>query len=198
LDFRPGLAHNAVMKLFPLVCFLSLALVAAAPAQMAQQLLSEAQTAYIRGDLETAKKNFTNVLRLEPRNQVAINYLRMIQVQEAKAPKGNDQEKQLAGVLIPKVELREATLGSALDFLRQALTKASGGKVSCNFVVLLPEEQVRTQGVTLSLTNVPFTEVLRYLGTVANINFVYEKYAIRVTPATGAGTASSTATPTAR
>lgn len=189
------------MKTFPLVSLLSLSLLAAsavpAPAQnaqMAQQLLSDAQTAYIRGDMETAKKNFTMVIRIDPRNQIATNYLRMIQAQEAKAPKGNEQEKQLASVIMPKVELREATLGSALDFLRQSLTKITNGKQSCNFVLQLPDEQVKNQPVTLVLTNVPFTEVLRYLGTLANINFVYEKYAIRVVPA-GTSTASAAPTP---
>jgi hypothetical protein len=80
------------------------------------------------------------------------------------------------------VELKEATLGSALDFLKKTVDRQSEGKLAVNFVVQLPDDQVTTQPVTLSLSNVPFTEVLRYLGGVAGLNFVYDKYAIIVKP----------------
>jgi hypothetical protein len=63
-----------------------------------------------------------------------------------------------------------------------------------NFVLQLPEEQVKKQTVTLSLANVPFTEVLRYLGTLSGTTFTFEKYAITVRPA--AGTAPATASST--
>ena len=173
------------MKLPPI--FLSALLVTlplavlAAPAEV-QQMLTEAQTAYMRGDLATAKSGFEMVYKIDPRNQVAIGYLLRIKAAEANKPKGNDQEKQLAALIVPKVELKEATLGAALDFLKKTVEKQSEGKLAVNFVVQLPDEQVKSQPVTLSLSNVPFTEVLRYLGGVAGLNFVYDKYAIIVKP----------------
>lgn len=170
--------------LFTLVVTLPLA-VLAAPAEV-QQLLTEAQTAYMRGDIATAKADFEMVNQIDPRNQVAIGYLLRIKVAEANKPKGNDQEKQLAALIMPKVELKEATLGAALDFLKKAVERQSAGKLAVNFVVQLPDDQVKSQAVTLSLSNVPFTEVLRYLGGVAGLNFVYDKYAIIVKPQTAA------------
>src|SRR4051812_37275412 len=169
------------MKLLPMIALAGALLLA--PAVMAaspsvQQLLSDAQTAFIRGDLAAAKQGFTLVTQIEPRNQLALNYLRMIAVKEAQAPKGNDMEKRLSTVIIPKVDFKEVTLGSALDYLRQTVAKVSDGKASVNFVVQLPEDQVKTQPVTLVLSNVPFTEVLRYLGDVAGLQFEYEKYAV--------------------
>jgi hypothetical protein len=171
----------ALMKLLPTAYLLALVFLVPdlVRAQSAQQILSDAQTAYIRGDMESAKKGFEMVYRMDPRNAVAIGYLRMIKVAEAKAPKGNDLEKQLEGVIIPKVEFREATLTSGLDYLRQAIGKVTDGKVPVNFVVNLPEEQ-KNYPVTLSLTNVPFTDVLRYVGGLANVKFSYDKYAISV------------------
>ena len=94
--------------------------------------------------------------------------------------KNGDQEKNLAAVILPKVEFREATLGSALEYLKQAISKASDGKQVVNFVVQVPEEQVKTQPVTLNLTTIPATEALRYLGDVAGLEFQYEKYAVVV------------------
>jgi hypothetical protein len=40
--------------------------------------------------------------------------------------------------------------------------------------------------VTLSLTNIPLTEALRYLGGLVNAKVEYDKYAIVIRPAGGA------------
>jgi hypothetical protein len=45
--------------------------------------------------------------------------------------------------------------------------------------------------VTLSVTNIPLTEVLKYIGSLANVQFEYEKYAVRVKPAGAAVPAPS-------
>jgi len=109
-------------------------------------------------------------------------------VDELNKPKGNDQEKQLAALIIPQISFKDATLGSALDYLKKSVEKASGGKQAVNFVIQLPAEQVNTQTVTLNLSNIPFTEAVRYLGDLANATIVYDKYAIMVKPKAGAPT----------
>ncbi len=169
------------------------ALLASASAGLAagaelQDLLTEGQTAYMRGDLPKAKAAFEMIYKIDPRNQVAIGYLKRIKVDELNKPKGNDQEKQLAALIIPQISFKDATLGSALDYLKKSVEKASGGKQAVNFVIQLPAEQVNTQTVTLNLSNIPFTEAVRYLGDLANATIVYDKYAIMVKPKAGAPT----------
>ena len=155
------------------------------------ELLTEAQTAYLRGDLVAAKAKFESVNKLDPKNQTAIGYLKMIAAREAQ---GNvSQEKQLAKVIMPKVDFKEASLKAALDYLKQSVDKITEGKQAVNFVVQLPETQVNTP-VTLSLSNVPFTEVLKYIGSLAGVSFTYDRYAITVRPA--APTAQTTTAPT--
>ena len=144
------------------------------------ELLSEAQTAYLRGDLVAAKAKFESVAKLDPKNATALGYLKQIAAKEAQASSGS-QEKQLAKLIMPKVEFKDATLTATLDFLRQSVSKLSDGKQAVNFVVQLPEGQANMP-VTLSLTNVPFTEVLKYLGTLAGVSFTYDRYAIMVRP----------------
>jgi len=186
---------NILPKLVLPAVALSLLSVAAF-GESSQELLSQAQAAYLRGDLDTARQQFELVNRLDPRNVTAIGYLRMIKAQQAKGGGGAQIEKQLSTVIMPQVQFRDATLGAALEFLRLQVKKASNDKVAVNFVVQLPEAQAQTQTVTLNLTNVPFTEVLKYLGGVANISFVYDKYAIIVRPAgTAAAAPASTAKP---
>jgi hypothetical protein len=182
------------MKLLPLAssCLLLLA-VAPVQAQVSvQQMLSTAQTAYIRGDTDTAKKQFEEVLRADPKNQLAINYLRMIRVHDDQKPKGNSQEKALAAVILPKIEFREATIGSAFDFIKTAVGKASGGAQSVNFVLKIPPEQANTQTVTLSLTNIPATEAIKYMADLANLEVAYDKYAVSISPKGGAAVAVGT------
>jgi hypothetical protein len=186
------------------VCALTLGLATAVHAagpspevqQQIQQLVTEGQAAYQKGDIPAAKTAFQQVYELDSRNTTAIGYLRRIQIDEKSKPKYVPMERQLAGLVIPQIQFKEATLGSALDYLKKAADRQSNGKIGVNFVVQLPPEKVNTQQVTLNLSNVPFSEALKYLGTVASLDFVYDKYAIIVKPKVDASPTASTS-PTA-
>ena len=161
-------------------------------------LMTEAQRAYIRNDLAAAKEKFELVRRLDPNNRTAISYLRRIVADEitqsaGKAPKNSTQEA-LQKIIMEKVELREASLGEALEFLKQKGNQLGGGKVAINFVLQL-DEQTQNAKVTITLQKVPFAEVLRYVGDLAGVQFVYEPYAIVVKPKGAAQPAPTTAEP---
>jgi hypothetical protein len=173
------------MKILPLPLlggFALLVLSVASVAESTREILTQAQVAYQKGEVETAKKLFKAVLQADPRNPTAISFLRMIAGSEKTKPAGASIQKQLETLIVSKVDFKEATLGSVLDFLKQTAAKNSDGKIAVNFVVQLPEDQLQSKPVTLSLTNVPMSEVLRYLGALADIDFAYEKYAILVKP----------------
>ncbi len=169
------------MKLLPV--FLALLVLGANVfAADVSKILTEAQTAMIRGDLDTAKRNFQIVYELDPRNTIAIAGLRQIAVQGGKTG-GAAVEKQLATVILPQVQFREATFTEALDFLKKKVTDVSGGKQTANFVVQPGVDQ--TAKITLSLTNIPLTEALRYLTELVSAKIEYQKYAIVIKPAGG-------------
>ena len=183
---------------FLLVGFLtSLVLTVGAVAGSTQEQLTAAQIAYGKGDSESAKKLFQEVLKVDPKNQVAIGFLRKIAVEDAKKPQVTTLQKQLEKLIVPKVEFRDATLGSALDFLKQTAAKNSDGKVVVSFVAQLTEEK-KLEPVTLSLANIPYSEVLRYLGEVAKVDFTYDKYAIVVKPRSSVATADAAPVPAAQ
>lgn len=154
-------------------------------AENVQKLLTEAQTAYMRGDVDTAKSTFEMVNKLDPRNQTAIAFLRRIQVEQAAKGGAGVQEKKLATVVIQKIEFKDATLREALEFLRKKVNETPGNAQQVNFVMKLPEEQVAASKITLNLATIPFTEALRYIGELAGVTFEYDKYAILVKPASG-------------
>lgn len=161
-----------------------------------QRMLSEAQTAMIRGDLETAKRNFQFINQVDPRNPIAIGGLRQIAVQEAKQGNGASIEKQFSTVILPQIQFREATFAEALDFLKKKVADVTGGKQTANFVVQPGVDQ--TAKVTLSLTNIPLTEALRYVTDLVNAKVEYQKYAIVIRPSGGGVSTVSQSAPGAK
>jgi len=150
-------------------------------------LLSQAQKAYMAGDVATAKSLFEKILAADPQNVAARNYLKAILAAEAEAGPGAKMEKQFKALIIPKVEFKDATLDSVLDALRKMASKASDGKIEPNFVVQ-PGVNV-SNPVTLRLNNIPFLEALRYVGELVHADFVVDRYAIVVKPKAGAAPA---------
>ena len=188
------------MKILPFLLagfIASTALTVGTSAESLQELLTAGQTSYMKGDVESAKKSFQSAFKLDPKNQVAIGFLRKIAAEDAKKPRVSSLQKELEKLIIPKIEFRDATLGSALDFLKQSAAKNSDGKVVVSFVAQLTEEK-KLETVTLSLANIPFSEVLRYLGEVASVDFAYDKYAIVVKPRGTATTAEAKPAPDAQ
>jgi len=186
-----------------IACALAFTLIATVQAQQAtpdpqvQDLIAQGRAAYMKGDLDTAKADFEMVYQMDSRNTVAIGFLQRIKIDQKSKPKYVPIDRQLATLVIPQIQFREATLGSALDYLKKAADRESAGKIGVNFVVHLPPEQVNTQVVTLNLSNVPFTEALKYLGTVAGLDFVYDKYAIIVKSKADAAATTTATAPTA-
>ncbi len=151
-------------------------------------LMTEAQRAYLRNDYASAKEKFEMVRKLDPANKTATSYLRLIVAEEQKtAGKGNRNATQeaLQKLIMEKVEFREASLAEALEFLKQKGNLLAGGKVAINFVLQI-DEQAQARKVTITMQKVPFSEVLRYVGDLADVQFVYEQYAIVVKPKGGA------------
>lgn len=158
-------------------------------------LMTEAQRAYIRNDLTAAKEKFELVRKLDPANKTAVSYLRRIMADEiqqnaGKAPRNVTQEA-LQKLIMEKVELREASLAEALEFLKQKGNQLGGGKVAINFVLQL-DDATQNAKITVALQKVPFSEVLRYVGDLAGVQFVYEPYAIVVKPKGNAQPAPTT------
>jgi hypothetical protein len=187
------------MKLLPVLVVLALFISPEiCQAQLtAREILSEAQQAALRGDTDEAKQKFKLVLEMDPKNVVAQNCLRSIAVQEKAGGGASPLERQLQALIVPRVEFRDATFRATLDYLKQTAAKISDGKTSANFVVQIPNEITDAKKVTLNLTKVPFTEVLRYLGELTGFKFTIDKYAIIVKQKVEAAppTASASATP---
>jgi hypothetical protein len=179
------------MFLLPLVaCGIAIS----AHASDVPRLLTEGQTAMMRGDHATAKRAFEAVNRIDPKNAVAIGYLRQIAVKEKQSGGGATVEAKLSQLILPKVEFKEASLGAALDFLRRKVEEVSGGKQSVNFVVQ-PGIDKDASRISIALTNIPFTEALRYIAELAGAKIEYQQYAVVLSPRTPTAAAAPAENP---
>jgi tetratricopeptide (TPR) repeat protein len=180
---------SSAKRILPLLLIVSA--VIPANAQTSASLLSEAQREYQAGNIASAKSKFQVVLASDPKNVVAKNYLKAIATAESQAGPGVKTEAQYKKLILPQVEIREATLDSALEYLKQAAVKASNEKLKPSFV-LQPGVDASTP-VTLRLSGIPFTEALRYVGDLASVQFSYDQYAISVRPKAGSVPAAAPA-----
>lgn len=174
----PGIAALLIGTLL-LVCGASMGW-----AQSTQEMFEEAKKAYYRGDLELARAGLERVVSIDPRHSTARAYLGRIQhqIKEQGNKGGNSLEAQMAAVIIPSIDFKEATLGSIIEFLPAKAAELTEKKFEPSIIFKGDPEELERKKVTLKLSNVPMTEVLRYVGELTEVKFVYEKYAVMATP----------------
>ena len=125
----------------------------------------------------------------------------------APAAPGTDLlRRRLERIIIPKLEFREATVQEALDFLKKKSVELDDesppGEKGVNIVLKLPESGPAVPGmepspnaklpgasvnpadtrITVSLTNIPLIEALKYVTGLANLKFKIDPYAVSVVP----------------
>lgn len=165
----------------PLVLVLAILVPVAAWAQASEtELMAQAQKAYVAGDEETAKAAFSEVLQINPRNTLAIQYLRNINLRHGGEAKPKDQTGRL---VLEKVDFKDATFSAALEALKDQAARQS---VNVSFVSQLTPEQM-AHPVTISLSNIPFMDALRYVCSLNGAAYKVDKYAIIIVPAGGGG-----------
>ena len=115
---------------------------------------------------------------------------------------------KLNRIIIPRIDLRDTTVREAVEFLKQrsreldTSTDDPQGKRGVNIVLKLnpsrpdltvppaegptpaPVGGTADTRVTLSLTNVPVIEALRYLTELAGLKYKIEPYAVSIVPIT--------------
>ena len=152
---------------------------AAAPAaDDLNALFQQGRAAYYSGNLDLARELLSQVLAANPRHFETKALLAQIQVQT----KGQSTlQKQYRAVIIPKFQVTDVTLAEGLEALGIFAKNASNGKVQPNFVVKSPE--LNSAKITLALTDVPLTEVIRYLAEISKAKTTWDQHAVMFTAA---------------
>ena len=119
------------------------------------------------------------MLAIDSKNPAARNYLRAIALREGSGP---GLEASLKSINIPSVDFRDVTVRQAVAFVAQKVDELSGGKRPVNLVWMVPSEEVDRTRITLSLQNLPASEVFRYIGDASNLRFSYDAHAVKIRP----------------
>lgn len=117
-------------------------------------------------------------------------------------------QSKLNRIIIPKIDLRDATVAEALDFLKQQSERLDNSPDSqrrgVNIILKLDSlapssasaptdptapapaapAQIAAKTITLQLANVPLYEALRYVSELAGLKIKVEPYAVSLVPVT--------------
>ena len=163
-----------------------------ARAQSASQLYTEGVQTYNAGDAAAAKQKLRLALEVDPNFRPAAALLTRIASDEKQvgAQPAGASPQALSKIIVP-VDFKDTSLQTAIEVLRQRVSEKSGGQVAVNFVLKLPPD-LANKKISLQLDHVPATEVMRYMGSLAGVDFKLEPYAVMVVPA---GAAAPSPTP---
>jgi beta-lactamase regulating signal transducer with metallopeptidase domain len=95
-------------------------------------------------------------------------------------PKGAAMKKADA-IIFPKIDLHDATLSETVDFLRAKSQDLDPDKQGVN-LILRPLPGGADPKLTLSLTNIPLSEALRYVAALAGFEIAADDHAITIRP----------------
>lgn len=179
------------MTKLPLICTLLLGLFVVT----AQTGYSQAtvQSVYAEGvklfnqqKYEEALTNFERILQVKANHVYARNYATKCKNAIAKGvgPK-NDLEGQLAKIIIPNINLKDAPVGDVLDYLASRAEELTGGKMVPNFIYKGTNEQRDNTMITLNMRGVPMTQAIKYVGQLSRSRVRYEEHAVVIDPSAG-------------
>lgn len=140
------------------------------------RLYREAQAELRVGNFSAAQTKALKLRRLRPGDPYARKLIVQIQTEKRAAMTGTPWERRMRSIVLPKVDLDGESLEDVLEYLSiKAVAKAPEGTPRPSFIV---RGDAKERLVSLRLTNVPLSEVLRLVGELADVRFSYEKYAI--------------------
>jgi hypothetical protein len=139
-----------------------------------QAAFDQGRAAYYAGNFPLARKLLSKVLAVQPNHYQTRAMLATIAAQDKQE---QPTLKDLyAAVRIPKFEIADATLEESLQALSLMTKNHSGGKVTPNFVV--KNADLNKALVTLTLTNTPVDQIVRYLADLAKAKVSWEQHAV--------------------
>lgn len=167
-----------------LLPLLFLASVSLAPGQTSNSaaLYQEGLAAYEAQNWAVAAEKFGQVFQ-QTRNPRAEYFLRNAKLKLAQGAPSETLEKKLSKVILPNVEFAETPLPEVLDYLRRKTGELTKGAVQPNLLYKRDPANPAVPTVTLKLSNIPVTEVIRYLGELTQTKFKYETHALIGVPA---------------
>ena len=149
------------------------------PPLVAQDLYTESVKLFDEGRYAEAAIGFDAVLKQRPNHVYARSYLGKSRAAIAQGASVKQTiEARLAKVVVPEINFQDASLGDVLDYVSARTGELTNGQLTPNVIYKGSGEQRQNTRITLSLRNVPMTEVIRYVGQLSNTRFSYDEHAV--------------------
>lgn len=143
------------------------------------QIFQMGRAAYYKGDMETA---YQLLKQVEARNPKHFETKALLaQIRSQMKPATESLKRTYESVILPKVEFSEVTVEEAIEGLRALSKTATEGKVMPNIIVKDPALNAKT--LSLNLRNVPLTEALQYVASIAGARVTYDKHTAMIVSA---------------
>lgn len=152
-----------------------------APAQLAEALYRQGQTAEKTGDVAAARKAYTEALHANPRHAAARFSLGQLRINE-RSITARARESKFASVTVPEIRLDAATLQESVAALSVIVERESKKAVTPNFVFQDPKNQLANTRISLNLKGTPAGAVMKYLMDQAGAKARYDEHAIVISP----------------
>jgi len=148
-----------------------------------QSVHREGVTLFNAGKYSEALQKFNLVLKHQPSYVYARVYANKCEnaIKQDTGPKA-DIEGTLAKIVLPSVDFQEVPLSDVITYIRQRAQELTGGKVTPNIIYGGSAEQRDASKVTMKLTQVPITTLLKYVGNQTSCRVRYDEHAIMITP----------------
>ena len=151
------------------------------PAQLSEAYYAKGIAAEKAGDAEGARLAYTKALQANPNHANCRYRLNQLKIDGgAIAAKG--REAKFNKVIIPVINLADATLQESIDALTLILNKESKGEFTANFLIQDPQKKLAEAKITLSLKNIPASAVIKYVLTQANAKARYDEHVVVIEP----------------
>jgi len=163
-----------------------------------QDVFNEGRAAFYRNDFATAKRLLTQVNKADPKHRPTVIMLKNIRLAEQEAAaKANSLEGRMKRTVLPRLDLVDARVPEVLEFIQIKASEVTKGGAKPNFVIRLTDEDQK-RPVTLHLSQPTLHTALAALSTVADLDIVYDQYAVTIrsrslAPATPAAPAATPA-----
>lgn len=144
-----------------------------------QALYERGIIAMNQGDVVNAEKDLRGVLRAQPQHPHAKYALRQLLSNRDKIA-ARHRENMMKQTKIAQIEYSDASVLESLDSLSEVVKQTTQQKFFPNFVVKDPMGKLKSQRITLELSNVPASQVLEYVTSFAKCKVTYEEHAILV------------------
>ena len=132
------------------------------------------------GLYDEAEARCKQILAEKPDQPTVKQLLREIQAKrdQVETPgSGAELKRQLRDLIVPELNLRAANAADIIEFLRAESKRLAADKSEINFVWQVPPGQ-KLPKVTLNLKNVPMLEVIKYVTTIARLNYRVDPHAV--------------------